>query len=190
MYWDRVRAAFEDELEKIAEISLHGLSPGSVLEHGNPPPPFPSAGYEKAKEILERAETIKLAAPYVPNTPGAPKKDKDSPKPVQEAKSLGAHTLVGAGAGAMAAGMTFHPHKLPDITKAHTAKWYGTAAGAGLGAAEYARRKIQARRQQQKTAGILSPGMQLRATRQVGQSTGKGLATPTISQQAAGTIKG
>lgn len=190
MLWDHIRTAFEDELEKIAEISLRGLRPESVMAYGEPPAPFPSAAYERAMEVLQRAETIKLgAAPYVPNSPGAPKTDKDSPKPVQEAKSLGAHLLVGAGAGATGAGMAFHPSRLPDATKLHTAKWYGTAAGAGLGAAEYARRKLQARRakSQEKTASG-TPGQLLRASRQVGHSFGKGRVTPSLSQQTAGTI--
>ena len=147
MFWDTVRAAFEDELEKIAEFSLRGLNPQTALTAATPPSPLETQGYDKAKAVLDRVDAAKTAAANLQFTGRAAQqvKKEEGSKPVQDVKSLGAHTLGGAGAGRLISEMAHGP-KLPDATKFHSSKWYGTAIGAGVGAAEFARRRSEERR--------------------------------------------
>lgn len=63
MDWSTVRAAFEDELYKIAEMSLAGLSSETLLNYPKPEP-MPSAAYEKAQAILQKlpSQEVKTAS--------------------------------------------------------------------------------------------------------------------------------
>lgn len=54
-----------DELMKISEISLNGLSPETILSQ-KPPPPMETPGVTKALEILDRAEAKKTASVSTP----------------------------------------------------------------------------------------------------------------------------
>ena len=61
MKWTPMMEAFADELEKIAAVSLSGLSPETVLNHPQPEP-MVTTGLDKARAIIAKAEMFKTAA--------------------------------------------------------------------------------------------------------------------------------
>jgi hypothetical protein len=174
MTWDITKAAFADELEKIAEVNLSGVSPERVSTMFEGAPPMETTGYNQAKSVLQKMQQVKTAAP-IPRLPQLKrltrpgmgnKEDGPPPDAIDKAKHLGGHMLAGAGAGRFVAEFT---PKSVDPKK----KFIGTALGAGLGAVEYARK---AHRQKQwenreKTAAF-SPAMALKASSQVGAKMG------------------
>lgn len=191
MFWDVLRASFEDELQKIAEFSLDGLKPQTAVAGAAPRPPMPSAAYESAQAILDRRDSIHKEAANLQFTPAItqnrPPDQSQTSQPVREVKSLGAHALGGAGIGRLAAEMSFKPGRMaPDPAKMHGRKWYLTAAGAGLGAAEYARKKLQQKDKEKQSS--FSPAQSLKASKQVGGFTSKIHSTPSTHSQTPGKI--
>jgi hypothetical protein len=172
MFWDHVFSAFADELEKISEVNIIGLSAGKVLSVPQPQP-VEVEGFRKAREILERAEQTKVSS--VALAPGSNRlmaKNKDDPRAVQQAKGLGAYTIGGAAAGRMIG--EFSAGRVPSVAAKnalHTNRWYGTAIGAGLGAAEFGRRRLAQHKAQSqaKVAAAFSPGLSLKWGKQVGK---------------------
>lgn len=191
MDWQHLKDAFDDELIKIAEVSLRGLSPESVLQGSEPLPPSDSPGFQKARSILELAASQgqpleKVSYRYYQQFQGKKKEPELQPDAIDKVKSFGLHVLSGGGAGRFAA--EFRP-------KGATPKqrFIGTAVGAGLGAAEYGRKRLRihkAKTQMEKKSGIPSPGIALRSTQQVGKiknviHSGKGIKAqiPTIGRK-------
>lgn len=205
MRWDRVRFGFYDELEKIAEVNLSGLSPDTVLKNSAPLPPMETAGFSKARDILGRAEQAKTASVIPGSAVGMPQmqrfkdEERKDPSAMGQAKSLAGHTLAGAGAGRLV-GWASHGPKL-GVTEAakqslHGRQWYGTAIGAGIGAGTYGLRKLREKqmekRQEMVKVSFGSPAMALQASRKTARMA-KGAKTPLRSgkgvlSQASGTI--
>ena len=112
MNWDVIRQSFADELVKISGFSLHGISPETVMEKSQPPPPMETPGFDKAREILSRASQVKTAARKRPTQdvqnqravafqqPGVGRLmtagDASAP---EQAKSVAGYGLAGLGAG-------------------------------------------------------------------------------------------
>lgn len=184
-------ASFRDELEKIAAVSISGLSPATVL-NAPQPGPMPTPGYEKAKAILDIADGVqqtKVAA-------------KKKPKPIMEgyalptaaptsspygaAKQVLTHGLAGAGGGRLASELIGGARGASS-----KAKFVGTAAGAAVGLGDLAYQKIRsARAAKQMPKVAFAPGMALKASKQVGtvsrslnQGMGKMKGVPTIGQK-------
>lgn len=61
MLWGAVREGFLDELQKIGSVDLSGLSPETLLNQ-KPPEPMETVGSKKAMELLDRAQSRKLAS--------------------------------------------------------------------------------------------------------------------------------
>jgi len=147
--------SFIDELEKLGEIDLAGLSHESVMRASTQAPTFETTGLSKAMRVLDRyASMPKTAAPRVPFNPdlpqfnrvtGAKRKKKDKADAVERGKSLGGHVIGGAGAGRFI-GEFAHGPKAPisQAAKAalHGKKYWGTVAGAGVGLTEFARKRL------------------------------------------------
>jgi hypothetical protein len=194
-------------LVKIAEISLHGVSPESALGQMAPAPPMETSGLAKAMAILARynAETgpEKMASPSVSpalapglNTLSGAKKDKKDRTMVGETKSLGAHVIGGGAAGRMAGWATARHLPTSEAAKAlhHSRQWKGMMAGAAIGGAEFGRKRLVEayRRHKEKTsavAAISSPKIALKASQQTGKifsGIKKGPA-PSLSTQVRGS---
>lgn len=170
MTWDITKAAFKDELEKIAEINLSGVTPERLSSMFEGAPPMETVGYEQAKAVLmKRQQMQKTAATPIPRLPQLKRltrpgfKNEDGPPPdaIDKMKRLGGHILAGAGAGRFAA--EFTPHAVEPKRK-----FIGTAIGAGLGAAEFARKAYRQRKFEKSKTANFSPNMALKAGQQVG----------------------
>lgn len=110
MLWDALKAGFDDELMKIAETSMAGLSSETLLNYPQPRS-MPSEAYAKAQAILKKAEQYNLPSEKTANA-DSPRPDmlpslrrvvrrrRDDPPPTkgETALSYGANTLGGAGA--------------------------------------------------------------------------------------------
>lgn len=214
MRWDIVRAGMLDELSKIAEIDISGLSPQNALEAGRPAPPMETEGYTKALRIIDRAKMMgtqsmpKTAAPRVPFNPnlpqinrltGAKKKGKEQQTTVERGKSLAGHTLGGMGVGRLVGEMAHGPHAPVSAAAKqalHGKRWYGAVAGGAAGAGEFVRKRImEARaRAKEKTSmvgGISSPAVALQASRKVARRpTLARTAGPSIKSQIGGSLIG
>src|SRR5512142_485818 len=101
---DLVRAALE-ELTKLGEIDLTGLSHETVMRHAQGAPPMETPGLTTALKVLDRYQAQqmpKIAAPVVPFNPdlphinrvtGAKKRKKTDASTVERTKSLGGHVI-------------------------------------------------------------------------------------------------
>lgn len=183
MRWDRVKASFLDELEKISEVSLLGVSSERALAVPEPSP-METAGFLKARALLERAEQMKTAAAQQPG-------QKKQPQTViQQAKGFGGHVLGGMAGGKFLSDFAHGPQlAMTDAARAtqHRTGWKATAAGGALGAAEYGRRRIKQWRQS-KTAGAFSPGLALKWGQQTGKARSSALrATGSIASHVRGS---
>lgn len=186
MRWDATRAGFRDELEKISEISLAGLSHESVMRTATPAPPVESNALNKALAILARKDQFEKMAYIIgadlPQYAGLQeatgtkkKRKKNQPKAIRETGSATAHTIGGAGAGRLIGDFAMgHGKVAPHALR--KAGWYGTAIGGGVGAATYVGKKLT-QRQEEKTAGVFSlgrtPAQSLKISRQTSNITGK-----------------
>jgi hypothetical protein len=199
MNWDGIRLGFEDELAKIAAFNMKGLSPETVMEKSQPPPPMETPGFDKARDILSRASIAKTAAARknservqraLPMQPGIGKlvHQGDSSAP-EQAKSVAGYGLAGLGAGGAihkAYSSLEHVHSgmhHPDLSAAQkfTAGarnntvgrnlMLGGAAAGSLYGGYRALKKRQMAKQGTivKTATISSPGLSLKASQQVGK---------------------
>jgi hypothetical protein len=210
-YWDAVQAGMRDELEKIAEIDLSGLSPRTVIERGQPAPLMQTSGLDKAFRVLDRydaEQAVKTAAPFIPFNPDLPqvnrvagkrKKKSADPSVAERTKSFAGHVVGGAGVGRMAGWATARHLPTTEAAKKlhHSRQWHGMAIGAGIGMTEFARKRIAERMAAKKdseknAAAFTSPGTQLKNSRQVGAQPNKTtLSTPgpnAISKRALGGL--
>lgn len=171
---------------KIAEISLHGLAPETVLGQMAPAPPMETSGLARATAILTRykAETgaEKVAAPRVPtgtvpgmNTLSGAKDEKKERSTVDQGKSLGAHVIGGAASGRILAQIAHGPtpHRVPEALR-HRRDWRAMTAGAAIGGGEFARKRLteKYRAHKEKTSAvgaIMSPKIALKASQQTGK---------------------
>lgn len=177
MDWGALKAGFRDELSKIGEVNLHGLSSETILNYPAPEP-MPSAAYEKAQAILQKAQRYQSVAPppQEEKTAGSPRPDvlpqlnrllnkhmkkEDEPPPgkIDKAKSLAGHTLAGAGAakfihGAVETGVQTRRTGVQRFYKLDP-KWQAgaLAAGAAMGAGEYFRKQHRKRKWQDRIKG-------------------------------------
>jgi hypothetical protein len=189
MLFEDMKTSFLDELEKISDISISGLSPETVLNSPKPEP-METSGLDKARQILLKHETIKTAAKKakplmegfkLPTVSGEAPAKKNA---WDHTKSVAGHGLAGAGAGKM----------IGEIGKmSPKAKHVATVAGLGVGVADYAYQKARQVKQLRKTAS--TPGMALKASQQVGKVTrSRGLGatlgrfTPTIGSRGTSGI--
>jgi hypothetical protein len=65
MLWNVLRQGFLDELQKIGAVSTAGLSPETLLSQ-QPPPPMETLGSKKAIELLDMAQSMKMASVSTP----------------------------------------------------------------------------------------------------------------------------
>jgi hypothetical protein len=204
-----------DELEKLAEISLAGLSPQRALESGAHAMPMETSGYDKAVSILNRAQAspvvpqVKTAAPRVPfnadlpainSFTGAKKRKKRKHEvAVERGKSLAGHTLGGMGIGRLVGEMSHGP-KVPMADAArqalHGKRWWGAVAGGSIGVGEFVRKRImdakEAKMEKKSSIpAISSPGRALQASRQVAKVQGHGrMSGPSLRGQLGGRVLG
>lgn len=141
---------FLDELEKVSAFNTMGLSPETVLEKSQPPPPMESVGFEKARNILDRAAQMKTAAVDVKfRQGGALTKPKDD-SGAESAKSVGGYALAGGGAGKMLADFSHGP-AVHNVEKFRKVVHKGTGIGLAAGAAYGVHRAIQRKKAKQAT---------------------------------------
>jgi hypothetical protein len=174
-----------DELAKIGEISLSGLAPRTVVERGQPAPPMPNAGLEKAMNLLDRldleqaqgmpkmasrkkrtANATQVALPGSNALAGRSSEEKKNT--YDSAKSGVLHGLAGlTGGGAVG---DFVAGGGAKFNTARKMRWRGSAIGAGVGLTEFARKQLKARKdaKAKTAAAFTSPGVQLKNSRQVG----------------------
>lgn len=112
MNWAAIKRGLDDELLKIAEFSLAGLSPENLAAYPRPEP-MPGEGFSKAQSILQKAEqyagigsektAARVSGAYSPDQ--LPffrriKKKSDDPPPTKVDKGLSwaGHVLAGTGA--------------------------------------------------------------------------------------------
>lgn len=108
MLWRVVQVGFRDEMRKISEVNLSGVSAETLMNYPQPEP-MPSAAYEKAQAILSRVGSVKTEG--VEKTSGprpdvlpqlrrlARRKDGDPPpNDLDKAMAYGGNILAGAGA--------------------------------------------------------------------------------------------
>lgn len=185
---------FLDELEKVSAFNTVGLSPETVLEKSQPPPPMETPGFEKARNILDRAAQMKTAAVDVKfRQGGALTKPKDDSS-AESAKSVGGYALAGGGAGKMLADFT-HGATIGNPQKFRKVVHKGTGIGIAAGAAYGVHRAIQRKKAKQativKTATISTPALALKSAKQVGKiKTAPSVAGPSINTQIRGQLIG
>lgn len=164
---------------------MRGLSAETILNYPRPEP-MPSAGYEKAQQILQKVPQAQEEGsqkeagirpdrmePGYDTLLGAKKRKKQNGQNAERIKSFGAHTLGGAGAakflhdwvdqGHMAygkpktTGRFFKKTVHPGPSSAKT-KFLVISGGAGLGALEYARKRLKKHKEEKamktKTSGV------------------------------------
>ena len=180
MNWDIVRRGFLDELEKISEVNLSGLSPENVMAGSQPLPPMETAGFSKARDILGMAQQMKTAAPVggaygagLPQSQTIMTPHSQDTSTERNVKSLGANVVGGMGVGKLLTDFAHGPVK--DVSR--RANWGGMAAGGALGLGNYALHKY--RKAQEKKAEMtklsFSPGQALKSTQQVARTAAKGI---------------
>lgn len=161
MNWDALYAGFRDELDKIAEVNLRGLSSETIRSYPQPQP-MPSEAYEKAQAILARAQQMQLP---VEKTADAIRPDQlpqikrffrkrnknDDPPPgkTEAALSYGGHTLAGAGAAKFTSGAVDEVRQaMKKAPLSPKAKSLALAGGAALGLGNKIRKDVRRKRWQ------------------------------------------
>ena len=188
-----------DELQKISEVSLAGISHENVQRMASPAPPMETPGLTKALAILDRAQGLpKLAFFDQVDNPSLPqmrraagvkkRKDKPTDGAVQQTGSAAAHTLGGMGAGRMVADFAHGPGAVASHSL-RRGQWQGMALGSALGATTYLGKRLAKRKQEEKTAALVptvqSPAKQLHYGQQTGKTLGHGLkAGPSLHRLA------
>jgi hypothetical protein len=161
MDWAAFKRGFDDELQKISEVNLSGLSAETLLGYQKPEP-MPSAAYEKAQAILAKVQPLSTekTAKVRPDRmePGYDAVLSDKKKQTKsEVKSVGAHVLGGAGAGkflhdwvdtgrlAFSKPKIKVPYRTPrgPMPASAKAKFTAITSGALLGAGEYGRKRLK-----------------------------------------------
>lgn len=105
MDWAALKTGFRDELAKISEVNLAGLSAETLMNYPQREP-MPSAAYEKAQAILAKMQpggAEKTAGPrpdVLPQLRRMLSRRESDPPPTKFDKALGygGHVLGGAGA--------------------------------------------------------------------------------------------
>ncbi len=187
-----LRAGFLDELNKIAQIELRGLSNEAVMG-AQAPPEISSPGFAKAKSILDLADQIQEE---IKTSAAEPESGLDRAK-----KTLG-YSLAGAGVGkaigkihstipsvyrsmnnpALSAAERFHAGSRVNHIE-HGLLVGGALTGAALGAYRDHKKK------KAKTAAA-SPAMALKATQQVGSIKNSIHTGPSIRRQVSAQLIG
>lgn len=206
MDWASTRAGFLDELVKISEVDLRGLSPEAAM--GSAPPPAENMGFQKARAILDLAASSqeKTAAPKVRRAlatghPGIGKlMDQGDSSANERAKSVAGYGLAGAGAGKVVSELGTrspwasrwagqNPARLAHLGHiGWGAMAGGTALGAGYGL--YRQHQKAKQRMMAKASAVLSPGIALRSAQQVGKMKNVVHSGPGIKHQIAGQLIG
>ena len=218
MSWDRIVVGFIDELEKVAAFNTSGLSPETVMEKSQPPPPMETAGFNKARDILGRASQTKTAASKeiqraLPNQPGVGKLIHQGDESASEqAKGVAGYGIAGLGTGAaihkgysslapVHSAMN-HPDVMKDPVKRFAASAKnnavgrnlmlgGAAAGAAYGGYRAVKKHMDKKSTITKTATLSSPGMSLKASQQVGKKKVAPSHTgPSTTTQIRGQLVG
>lgn len=149
--WDveRARAAMQDELHKIAEFSLSGLSPETVLSLRSPEP-METEGVRRAREILDRAgwsKTANLSPVPTTDTPSRQDIEEEAAhdRKINQGRAMGRSVLTGAGVGRLLSEVSLKTTgNLSPLRRT-----VGTAVGAAAGMADHlAERRYQARREE------------------------------------------
>lgn len=193
MNWEHAHAGLLDELSKIADVSLDGLSPETILERGNPPPPMETPGYDKAKAILDRVQMSKSAGRRKASDfgTGMPEFNRLS-RPMQpgmtgtdKALSAGGHVVGGMGIGKL---MAEYSHGLKGAKPSPRMGAAAMTAGGAIGGARFLQKRLQERRMA-KTAAF-SPALQLKAAKQVGGFKNSIHEGKNITSQIRGSLIG
>lgn len=194
MKLDGMLLGFLDELEKVSAFNTVGLSPETVLEKSQPPPPMETAGFEKARNILERAAQAKTAAVDVKFRQGGALTTPKDNSSAESAKSVGGYALAGGGAGKMLADFSHGPaiRNVEKFRKAvHTGTGVGLAAGAAYGIHRAIKRNKAKKATIEKTATITTPALALKAAKQVGKPrVTPSVSGPSINTQIRGQLIG
>jgi hypothetical protein len=204
-----MRIGLLDELTKIADIDLTGLSPQTVLERGQPAPPMETSAVAKAFSVLDRLGSMetKTAAPSTNQftMPGfdalsarsSSGRKKGSKHPevvvVDRAKSLGAHTLGGAAAGKLIGEALPATKAAREVVR--KSGRIGVAAGAAVGASEFARKRLtEAHRAKQLHKAAMAMGLPQQSSKLTGKLTkmkGRATASPrSLERSAKGALGG
>lgn len=217
MKLDGMLLGFLDELEKVSAFNTVGLSPETVLEKSQPPPPMETVGFQKAMSILERAAQIKTASSRhvqraLPAQPGIGKltHQGDNSQP-EQVKSVAGYGLAGLGGGAAihkaysSAPSVHAAMSHPDLSAAqrfassahvnnigHKMMLGGAAAGAGYGVYRAIKKNRMAKKSAiTKTATLATPALALKASKQVGKAkVTPSAAGPSINSQIRGQLIG
>lgn len=131
-------AALRDELQKIAEVRLDGLSPETVMSL-RAPEPMATPGLQRAREILSRAELSKTANMTAPDIEQASAQDRK----INTFRDAGKRTLTGAGVGRLLSEVSLKTSgNISPIRRT-----IGTAIGATAGLADhFVERRYQRRK--------------------------------------------
>lgn len=187
MDWKHITSGLLDELSKIAEFNLTGISPETALEKSQPPPPFETPALTKALAVLDRVQTVKTAARLRGTAIGAPQyaalgKAPQGPPPtaLDEGKRLGVNVIGGMGIGKVLTDTAQHiknvrsgagalVNGVPGYIPKASPKMALTGVGLGgaVGLANYMRTRHREKKFA-KISSFTSPAEQLKATRQVG----------------------
>jgi hypothetical protein len=163
---------------KISEVNLQGVSPEVAVQNAEPPPPMETAGFQKARGILDMIQKSKLAAKSPGSTVTLPQIEKlldkkmESRNDVDTAKNIGGHVIGGGASGNFVGKATNLVRNAVRSHRGHKAIASGnsklelaaTSIGALTGLAEFARKRKKAALK----AKTASPAMNLKATQQVG----------------------
>lgn len=193
MNWDHIRVGFIDELSKIADVSLDGLSPETILEKGNPPPPMETSGYDKAKAILDRVESVKTAARKKPMEYGTgmpeygrlARPGQSGLSGTDKALSASGHVVGGMGIGKL---MAEYSHGLKGAKPSPRMGAAAMTVGGALGGARFVQKRLQERRMAKTSAA--TPGMALKASQQVGKIKNTIHGGKGITSQIRGSLIG
>lgn len=170
--WDFMKISFLDEMTKIADIQLHGLSPQTVL-NAKQPEPMETPGLDKARRVLQVADTLKTASEKTENKY---KKIRDEIKPI----------LTGMGAGGMLSILSLKPGT--NVPVSGLKKTVGAALGGTIGYVDHKiiedLKKHESGAKEKKSASMVTPAMLKAKASKVGKLKIKtGPTGPTIKQQ-------
>lgn len=214
MNWSATRQGFLDELEKIAEFNLSGLSPENVMKGSTPPPPMETVGFTKARDILGKAQMAKTSSTrhvkrMLPTQPGIGKlTHQGDESKAEKAKSVGGYGAAGAGLGKLTSEVVL---KSPmarrwaeasskNLSKADLAKrvgkmsdlgWGGMVTG-GLGGLAYGAHRLHTKAKQRKEAEMtkvsMTPGTALKSSSQVARPMKNIKSGLSLKTQTSGRI--
>jgi hypothetical protein len=160
MDWRLAREGFRDELTKIGELNLSGLSAETLMSYPQPEP-MPSAAYEKAQAILAKVGPIKTEGvvktsqfrpDMLPQYKRLARRKAGDPPPdkIDTALGYGGNILAGTGAA------KFTGDAVDKVREAVTGKTFSTktkaiilGAGAAAGLANKLRKEHRRKKWQE-----------------------------------------